>query len=76
MSVSGGMAEVRYFGDKHLRASIPVKDCYLYSADNPSIMLGAYKQSLLEARAVNTLSSQNKTEKFQFHRNIFKTYLH
>lgn len=38
--------DVRYFGDDHLRAVLPVKDCLLYSEQNPSKTIGRFKKSL------------------------------
>ncbi|XP_031634382.1 protein kinase C-binding protein 1-like [Contarinia nasturtii] len=41
--------DVRYFGGAHLRAILPVKDCLLYSRQNPSTSIGRLKGSLNEA---------------------------
>lgn len=45
--------EVRYFGEKHYRAVIIPKDCYLYSADRPSLWLGSHKKAFEKAQAAS-----------------------
>lgn len=42
--------EVRYFGEKYYRATVTVKDCYLYSVDRPSLWLGSHKKSFERAQ--------------------------
>ena len=41
--------EVRYFGDKYYRAVIPLRDCYLYSAEQPSLSLGQRRKAFEKA---------------------------
>lgn len=52
MSVSAttNKVEVRYFGEKHYRAVLTPKDCYLYSIDRPSIWLGCHKKEFEKAQ--------------------------
>lgn len=54
MSVSAAKntVEVRYFGEKHFRAIIAPKDCYMYSAERPSLHLGAHKKAFEKAQVV------------------------
>lgn len=42
MKINGTMVNVRFFGE-HDRAWVPIRDCYLYSQQNPNVTL--YKKS-------------------------------
>lgn len=56
MSVNAAtnQVEVRYFGEKHYRAVITSKDCYMYSADKPSLWLGTHKRAFEKAQVAST----------------------
>lgn len=53
VDVAKNTVEVRYFGDKHFRAVIAPKDCYMYSVERPSIHLGTHKKSYEKALVVS-----------------------
>lgn len=44
--------DVRYFGDDHLRAVLPAKNCLLFSRQNPSFSIGSLKKALELAQKV------------------------
>lgn len=53
VNIERNTVDVRYFGEKHYRAILSPKDCFMYSHTNPSIILGVYKKSITQARKVN-----------------------
>lgn len=47
--------DVRYFGEEHYRAVLPIKDCLLFSQRNPSIIIGKHKSALEQAQKVRMI---------------------
>lgn len=48
MTTNGQLVNVRFFGD-HDRAYVPIRDCYLYSEQNPNVSLKAKKSTFAES---------------------------
>lgn len=48
MTVNGSTVNVRFFGE-HDRAWVPIRDCYLYSEQNPNLALKAKRSTIAES---------------------------